>query len=85
MAYLSDLPIIDASDPASPARDLLILYATETGNAEDSARRIARRCRELDFHVRVISTDVYPLVRHSALFPFLFLTMGTLFTYTSMF
>jgi hypothetical protein len=38
-------------DDQTIARTILILYATETGNAEDTA-----------FHARVASVDTYPLV-----------------------
>ncbi|KAF9007017.1 hypothetical protein BDQ17DRAFT_1324286 [Cyathus striatus] len=45
------------SDP----RNLLILYATETGNAQDAADYISRQCRRIAFQSRVISMDAYPL------------------------
>jgi hypothetical protein len=54
---------LDETDPSAPARDALILYATETGTAEDAARRLARRLRARAFHVRVVSADAYPPVR----------------------
>ncbi|KAG2078524.1 riboflavin synthase domain-like protein [Suillus decipiens] len=41
-------------------RELLILYATETGTAEETADRIARECRRVRFHCRVQSMDTYP-------------------------
>ncbi|EKM52756.1 uncharacterized protein PHACADRAFT_164681 [Phanerochaete carnosa HHB-10118-sp] len=40
-------------------RELTILYATETGNAQDVAERIARLCRRLHFAVRLYSVDEY--------------------------
>ncbi|KAF8622627.1 hypothetical protein AX15_006879 [Amanita polypyramis BW_CC] len=40
---------------------LLILYATETGNAQDVADIIARQCRRVSFRARVMSIDSYPL------------------------
>lgn len=44
-------------------RRLLILYATETGNAQDVADRIARAFRNLRFRSHVVSVDCYSLVR----------------------
>ncbi|EIW74789.1 riboflavin synthase domain-like protein [Coniophora puteana RWD-64-598 SS2] len=41
-------------------RTLLILYATETGTAQDVADRIARECRRIHFQCRVKSMDEYP-------------------------
>lgn len=46
-------------------RTLTILYATESGGAQDAANKIARRCRELDFECRNINVRDYPLVRFS--------------------
>lgn len=43
-------------------RQLLILYATETGNAQDIADRVARAARRLQFRSRVMSVDCYSLV-----------------------
>jgi sulfite reductase alpha subunit-like flavoprotein len=54
------------SDPSSDTeevRRLLILYATETGNAQDAADYIARECRRIRFQCRVASVDSYSLVR----------------------
>ncbi|KAK7032897.1 NADPH-dependent diflavin oxidoreductase 1 [Favolaschia claudopus] len=48
------------SEPAAD-RDLLILYATETGTAQDAAERLARQCRRIHFTCRVFSTDKYSL------------------------
>ena len=44
-------------------RTLTILYATETGGAQDAANKIARRCRSLNFECRNIDIRDYPLVR----------------------
>ena len=44
-------------------RRLLILYATETGNAQDVADRVARAFRNLRFRSHVVSVDCYSLVR----------------------
>ncbi|KAI0338669.1 riboflavin synthase domain-like protein [Trametopsis cervina] len=40
-------------------REITILYATETGNAQDVAERLARLCRRLHFDVQVASLDEY--------------------------
>ncbi len=44
-------------------RNLTILYATETGNAQDIAERLSRFCKRLLFQTRVFSVDKFPLVR----------------------
>lgn len=44
-------------------RTLTILYATESGGAQDAADKIARRCRDLSFECRNINVRDYPLVR----------------------
>lgn len=44
-------------------RALTILYATESGGAQDAANKIARRCRSLNFECRNIDIRDYPLVR----------------------
>ena len=41
----------------------LILYATETGYALDIAEQVAREVQRRLIPVRLMSTDVYPLVR----------------------
>ena len=51
------------------SRKLLILFATETGNAQDSADYIARQCRRIAFNCRVVSMDAYPPV--SEFMPFI--------------
>ncbi|KAJ3507247.1 hypothetical protein NLJ89_g6413 [Agrocybe chaxingu] len=38
-------------------RELLILYATETGNAQDAADYIARQCRRIEFDCHVASIE----------------------------
>jgi sulfite reductase alpha subunit-like flavoprotein len=50
-------------------RSLLILYATETGTAQDAADRTARECRRIHFTSRVISMHAYDLVRHFSSLP----------------
>ncbi|KAH7100415.1 riboflavin synthase domain-like protein [Auriculariales sp. MPI-PUGE-AT-0066] len=42
-------------------RDLLVLFATETGNSLDVAQRIAKQARRRYFSTRVVSMDDYPL------------------------
>lgn len=42
-------------------RRLLILYATETGNAQDIADRVARAARRLQFRSQIMSVDCYSL------------------------
>ena len=44
-------------------RDILILYATETGNALDAAESIWRYATNKQFKARIHSIDDYPLVR----------------------
>ncbi|OAX32629.1 riboflavin synthase domain-like protein [Rhizopogon vinicolor AM-OR11-026] len=46
-------------NPSAP-RELLILYATETGTARETADRIARECRRARFQSHVQSMDAYP-------------------------
>lgn len=48
-----------------PDRKILILYATETGTAQDVADRIARECRRGHFQCRVINIGSYPPVSDS--------------------
>ena len=43
-------------------RSLVILYATETGNAQDVAERLARYCRRFHLTPRVYSVDEYSQV-----------------------
>ncbi|KAF8207221.1 hypothetical protein K438DRAFT_1815910 [Mycena galopus ATCC 62051] len=45
----------------SDERSVLILYATETGTAQDAAERLARQCRRIHLTCRVLSTDKYSL------------------------
>lgn len=54
---------VSAHDHDHPdERELTILYATETGNAQDVAERIARLCQRLHFAVRLYSVDEYQVV-----------------------
>ena len=48
-------------------RTLTILYATESGGAQDAANKIARRCRDLNFECRNIDVRDYPLVSFPSL------------------
>ena len=43
-------------------RELLILYATETGNALDVAEQIAHEARRRFISARLARVDTYPLV-----------------------
>lgn len=52
------------SPPSTPLeRRLLILYATETGNAYDIAQHLRREAKRYHFDVVLSSVDEYPLVR----------------------
>ncbi|THH00704.1 hypothetical protein EW145_g7039 [Phellinidium pouzarii] len=64
---------------AAYERDLLILYATETGNALDVAEQLAREAQRRLFSVRLISTDAYPLedLVHETLVVFVVSTAGS--------
>lgn len=43
-------------------RNLTILYATETGNAQDVSERLSRHVKQYHFETRVFSVDNFPLV-----------------------
>lgn len=45
------------------SRALTILYATESGGAQDAANKIARRCQYLNFECQNVNIRDYPLVR----------------------
>ncbi|KAG6843071.1 hypothetical protein H0H87_008161, partial [Tephrocybe sp. NHM501043] len=62
-----------------PSRSLLILYATETGNAQDVADRIARQCRRIAFQCRVKSIDAFsaPALLSEPLIIFVISTTGS--------
>lgn len=42
-----------------------ILYATETGTAQETADRIAYQCRRLHLHARVCNMDTYSPVSNA--------------------
>jgi sulfite reductase alpha subunit-like flavoprotein len=44
-------------------RKALVLFATETGNAEDAAERIGRQLRRWHFRTRTVAMDVFDMVR----------------------
>lgn len=44
------------------SRNALILYGSETGNAQDSAERIGLEMLRYRFRVRIVSMDAYSLV-----------------------
>jgi len=58
----ADVPSHDNENAADP-RCLLILYATETGTAQETADRIARECRRVYFQCRVCNMATYSPVR----------------------
>jgi sulfite reductase alpha subunit-like flavoprotein len=45
------------------SRNILILYGSETGCAQDTAERIGRQARRRHFRARVIAMDEYDRVR----------------------
>ena len=57
-----ELAEVDGDNNVSD-RKILILYATETGTAQDVADRIARECRRGHFQCRVCNIGSYPPVR----------------------
>jgi sulfite reductase alpha subunit-like flavoprotein len=63
-------------------RTLTILYATETGTAQDAANRIARACRLLHLVPRVLDMAHYPLAR-LPFSPRLLLTLNSLTSSTN--
>ena len=52
-----------SNSDSESARELLIVYATETGNACDAADFIARQCRKIAFQCRVMNVETISLVR----------------------
>ena len=44
-------------------RKALVLFATETGNAEDTAERIGRQLRRRHFRTRTVAMDAFDMVR----------------------
>lgn len=46
-------------------RDLLVLFGSETGSAEDVAERIGRQARKRRFRTRVVAMDEYGQVAQS--------------------
>ncbi|EPQ55673.1 riboflavin synthase domain-like protein [Gloeophyllum trabeum ATCC 11539] len=72
--------LTDDDHPAADAlHDVLVLYATETGTAQDAADRAARHLRKLRVRARVLSVDQYPLADlvHEPLVLFLVATAGS--------
>lgn len=60
---------MDDSEEEQLTRDILILYGSETGTAEDAAERIGRETRRHHFHTRVVSMGAYTLVWSCLLSP----------------
>jgi hypothetical protein len=56
----------NSESESSETRELLIVYATETGNARDAADFIARQCRRIASQCRVIDIGSISLVGYSA-------------------
>jgi len=54
----------DSESGNSDTREILILYATETGNARDAGDYIARQCRRIGFQCRVTNMENVSLVRN---------------------
>ena len=54
--------VLTASTSTVIERSLLILYATETGNAYDVAQSILREAKRRHFRVTLASVDEYPVV-----------------------
>lgn len=55
---------LDAAD-ALTARSALVLYGSETGNAQDVAEEIGRLAERLRFHTRVVELNAIGLVSES--------------------
>ena len=49
-------------DEHNQSRTLTILYATESGSAQEAANKIARHCRSLNFECHNTDIRDYPLV-----------------------
>ena len=47
---------------ASQERTVLVLYGSETGNAQDMAEEVGKVCQRLHFHVDVEELDAAELV-----------------------
>jgi sulfite reductase alpha subunit-like flavoprotein len=47
---------------ASQDRTVLVLYGSETGNAQDMAEDVGKMCQRLHFHVDVEEMDAAELV-----------------------
>jgi sulfite reductase alpha subunit-like flavoprotein len=52
----------------SRTRTALVLYGSETGNAQDVAEELGRLCERLRFDTRVAALDSIELVRSTAPF-----------------
>lgn len=60
-------------------RSVLVLYGSETGNAQDIAEELGRLCQRLHFKSHVEELDAVELVRH---FQFSILTSHLHVSYT---
>ena len=59
------MTLLHSMDDHGHSRALTILYATESGGAQDAANKIARRCRYPHFECRNTDVRDYPLVKSS--------------------
>ena len=57
-AMSSPAPVADGGHE----RSVTVLYATETGTAQEIADRIAAQCRRLHIRARVYNLEAYPPV-----------------------
>jgi sulfite reductase alpha subunit-like flavoprotein len=58
-------PVMDSLNDSELERRILILYATETGNAYDVSHRISREAKRRHFRVTLTSVDEYPIVSNN--------------------
>ena len=49
--------------PAAAVRQLLVLYGSQTGTAQDVAERVGREAKRRHFSTRVLALDDYQVVR----------------------
>jgi sulfite reductase alpha subunit-like flavoprotein len=73
------MALMNGSVNEDDANDLLILYATEGGTAHESADRIARHVRRVNFKARIYSMDEYDTAEliNESLVVFVVSTTGT--------
>lgn len=59
----ASLQFVEVTTLTMESRNLLILYGSETGCAQDTAERIGRQARRRHFRTRVMAMDEYDKVR----------------------